>query len=131
MTSPIMFSITWYAMMTTNGNGRKEFFVDTVRNYLKSRGLEYSEYEAPSGSVYFHVAVKNRYSAPCIRVSDHLEGKRYGHALTLLYTEGKNTPLKKIKQRICRSIDNMIAGTNAYSTYRCIEEICKKEKNLL
>lgn len=98
---------------------------------MKSRGLEYSEYEAPSGSVYFHVAVKNRYSAPCIRVSDHLEGKKYGHALTLLYTEGKNTSLKKLKQRIHRSIDNMLVGTKAYSTYRCIEEICKKEKNML
>lgn len=118
-------------MMKINGNGRKEFFVDTVRKYLAARGINYAEYEAPSGSVYFHVEVKNRYSSPCIRVSDHVEGKKHGHALTLLYTEGKNTPQKKLKQRIHRSIDNMLAGTKAYSTYRCIEEICKKEKNVL
>lgn len=109
--------------MVNEVSGRKDFFISIVRNYLKERGFSYAEYEAPSGSVYFHVEVGNRHSSPCIRISDHPESNKRSHALTLLYTASKNANQKALKTRIRRSIDNMIMKTNKYSMYKCLEEL--------
>lgn len=109
--------------MVNKVGSRKDFFISTVRDYLKSRGLSYAEYEAPSGSVYFHVDVGNRHSNPCIRISNHPESNQKSHVLTLLYTASKNANQKVLKMRIQRSIDNMITRTNKYSMYKCLEEL--------
>lgn len=103
-------------------DGRKQFFIHTTRVYLEARNIEYSTYEVESGSVYFHINLHNSHSAPCVRISDHRASDSRTKAFTLLWNVGKTAKAKDVKKRIERSLDNVIANSQLYSTYKIMEE---------
>ena len=101
---------------------RKQLYINTVKDYLKSKRISYNEYESSTGSYYFHLDLQNN-SHPCIRISDHYSTSATTHCLTLIYTKGLNTKSAKVKQRIIKTLDNTIKRSKTYSLHKELEKL--------
>ena len=103
----------------------KEPCIKAVRGYLNNKGLEYCEYETPTGSVYFHVST-NDYSNPCIRISNHNIPAIKQHTVTLniVYTQfSKRAKPAVIRERIYKSLDNTFKKCKKYSLNCALKQI--------
>lgn len=106
----------------SNLKERKNLFISIVRSYLYKNKIEFNEYEAESGSYYFHLNLNNN-SSPCIRISDHAKSKNRSHCITMLYNIGLNTKDSKIKLKINKTLDKTINNSKRYSLYKSLENI--------
>ena len=86
----------------------KQVVLRTIEVYLKQNKIDYITNTSDSGSVYYHLKMWD--GEPKIRVSDHpFREIQKLCSLNIIYTNiVKNTPAKKIKNRIIPQISFLV-----------------------
>lgn len=92
----------------------KEVVIKTIELYLEQHKIDYIKNISDSGSIYYHLKMWD--GEPKIRVSDHPYREiQKLCSLNIIYTNiGKNTPSKKVKNRIIRNIEEMLRNNKLY-----------------